>query len=1471
MLLQLLDTALERDLVTRYNHGAWDLLSCSFIIVLALTPLVGEMPEAPDHLVLIVMTLVQVAAATIVIFALSLIDRRPDVYHDEKLVERQTKASLWTWSTFSWSSNLLDEAAVKLINMEDMPAPNHATRSKDVTAWFRRTTLKDTTPLWVLIAWNLRWRLLWQWFVIAVSCFFDIGPQFAMLRLLQYLEARQGFDAVDPRAWLWVGVLFLITVGSTILDHRIMWSMFSDVAIPMRNVLTTLLFDKVTKLKDIKEPPKSDKEGGKDAGKADEDTKSSKPKEEKATLQTSQDVVNMFAVDTNLVAVFAGNQQMYLNFAVRFILAILFLWLLVGWESMFAGMFSMALTFPVNKWLGNRYAGYQKALMKARDKKTAVINEALTGIRQIKFSAIESQWSEKIEKVREDELSKIWATKKNTVIMGVASDLTPVLFAVFALATYSYLKGDLLPSIAFTALSLFIQLEGLTGMLPYLLVMGVNAKVSCDRIDKFLHAPEKEQNTFPGHSISFNNATISFPSASKDEEDNKFILRDLNLEFPNKALSVISGPTGAGKSLLLSAILGEADVLSGHITVPTPTPLAERFDTKATAANWILPSAVAYVSQTPWIENATIKNNILFGLPDDPVRYEQVIQACALTKDLAMFEDGDSTEVGAQGISLSGGQKWRLTLARAFYSRAGILILDDVFSALDAHVGKEIYENALMGPLAEGRTRILVTHHVALCLPRAKYAVRLSARGTLEHAGLISDLKQTGSFQDILEAAKDEVDSEGASTTGELISSATTLHDEPQGSVVVEDSTPAVAKAPPKKLVEEEKRERGTVSRSVYKEYLIATGGFPFWTSIAVIFFAAQTLTLGRSWWIKIWTSSNEKTSHMTSFVHSYGIQTQLMGPPLRNSSSPVQISSNNSTLAYYLGIYVAISLISVFVDAIRYLTLFLGALRGSRRIFKEMTYSVLRTPLRWLDTVPTGRILNRFTADFQNVDSQLSNDFGSVFACALEMVGILVAAFVISPWMLVLSVLLLGICGHMGRRYINGARSIKRLESIQKSPMISHFSSSLEGISTIRAFANTPVFVDRMALLIDSFATSTWHNWLFNNWIGFRTAMVGSIFSAAVASFIVSTRGVDSSLAGFALAFALDYRHAAIRVIRILAALELDMNAAERIFEYSHLETENLSGIDNLRASWPEEGKLEVEDLDVGYGEGLPSILKGLTFKAASNQRIGVVGRTGAGESAKNPSQETQLIIMLGKSTLSLALFRFLEARKGSITIDGIDISTIKLHDLRTRLSIIPQDPVLFSGTIRSNLDPFDEFSDHQLREALARVHLTPSNTSTPIPEIVISSSSETSSTTAAGDDAKANINIFLNLSSPISSAGANLSQGQKQLLCLARAILSRPRLLLLDEATSAVDMVTDALIQRSIREEFANTTLLVVAHRLSTVADFDRILVMKDGIAAEFGSPKELMDIDGVFKSMIAQSGEREELESTIMNGSS
>jgi ABC-type multidrug transport system fused ATPase/permease subunit len=946
--------------------------------------------------------------------------------------------------------------------------------------------------------------------------------------------------------------------------------------------------------------------------------------------KSQQDIVNMFAVDCEQIATFGAQNTQYVNCAGKLIVTVVFLLFLIGWQSLCAGMVGIAILFPINKALAERYGRKQKSLMGIRDRRTTIITEALQGIRQIKFSAIEHQWMEKVSKVREEELSMLWKTRITDLYMSVASEFTPIVLTALSLTTYSYIHGNLLPSVAFTAISLFLQIEGLVSHIPYLMVAAINAKISSDRIEAFLRSPQKVENTHPGESISFHNVSVTFPHDSEEPSEDRFTLRDLDLAFPNNALSVISGPTGSGKSLLLAAMLGEVEVLSGYIQVPRAPPANERFDSKATAANWILPTTISFVSQTPWIENTTIKNSILFGLPFDPIRYDKVIQDCALSQDLDIFEDGDQTEVGAQGISLSGGQKWRLTLARAFYSRAGIIIMDDVFSALDAHVGRHIYENAVMGELAEGRTRILVTHHVSLCLPRAKYAVRLSARGTLEHAGLIEELRKSGSLEDILEANEttetDEVKED------EALKRVTT-----NGSAAIPSEDVAVAtKAPPKKLIQDEKREVGRVKASVYAGYLKASGGWPFWAFLIILFVVAESFQLGRTYWIRIWADSygesEETTLRAVAYRYTSNLQTQFFTQPVNTANATIFASSSppvedtSRSLWFYLGVYCFISTISVFLNISRLYNVYAGSIRASRRIFNDMLRSVLRAPLRWLDTVPTGRVLNRFTGDFTSLDSSLAQTFYVFASATWEILGILGAALFVSPFMILCALALLAACATFARTFIAAARNVKRLQSTNKSPCISHFSASLAGLSTIRAFSKTAEFEDRMFTLIDTLAACSWHNALFRSWLLVRIGITASFFSALVAVFVITTRGIDASLAGFALSFAMNFSYSVSWAINISTQLELDMNATERIFEYRDLEIETQDGED-VRASWPEKGKVEVKDLEVGYAEGLPSILKGLTFTAEMNQRIGVVGRTGAGKFYSIPPRCSALI----------------------------------------------------------------------------------------------------------------------------------------------------------------------------------------------------------------------------------------------------
>ena len=607
-----------------------------------------------------------------------------------------------------------------------------------------------------------------------------------------------------------------------------------------------------------------------------------------------------------------------------------------------------------------------------------------------------------------------------------------------------------------------------------------------------------------------------------------------------------------------------------------------------------------------------------------------------------------------------------------------------------------------------------------------------------------------------------------------------------------------------------------------------------------------------QSWWVSVWTGSSNPPSQPTDSETTSEHALNQFGIYLVDKS-----------LMFYLSIYVCFSVAACVVGTLRTLVLALASVESSRQLFNALLIAVLRSPLRWLDTVPLGRILNRFTSDIYILDWRLGYDIGHFVYKVLELAGILAAGVLVSPTLLVFACVLLVLCLQLSNIYLTGMREIKRLESIAKSPVLERFGSSLVGLTTIRAFNKADVYIQDMYGRIDRHAQAAWYLWLLDRWLAFRMSIAGAVLSAMTAALVVYVPSISPALAGFAMTFALQYNYAVSMGLRFYANVETDMNATERVLEYSAIETEEQGG-HNPPAAWPMRGKVEVEDLVVGYAPDLPPVIDGLSLTMENNQRVGVVGRTGA-----------------GKSSLTLALFRFLEARQGRILIDGLDISQIKLQALRSRLAIIPQDPVLFSGTLRSNLDPFHEYTDLELYNALERVHLISfedtltlgsqsgsERFSERLSDSSTLPSSSSSSTSSTAEPIKP-VNLFASLSSVISQGGLNLSQGQRQLLCLARAIVSQPKIMILDEATSAVDMETEALIQRSIREEFGRnaTSLLVIAHRLSTVVDFDRILVMDAGKAVEFGTPQELLAIEGgVFRNLVENSGERAHLERVI-----
>lgn len=1384
--------------------------------------------------------------ASLAIASLSL-PRRPDVFKDGHMVDRMYTVSAFSRFNFSWPSGVLTLASKKKnLDMADLSRPDHYTRAAEVSADWKRRDYKHR--LWISAILAHKGALVLQWVLTLCSSVLNFAPQWVILQLLRILETREPGSRNGLEVWVWVIWLFVAIVSQAWLESYIFWLSWAELTIPVRAQLSALVFEKAMRRKDVKGSEKSKKapEGDAPVGESPA-TETSKPADaeddEEEVKKSKQNTVNLIGVDAKRVGDFAAYQNLFPGSVFKLIVSLSFLVSLLGWKSLLAGFSAMVAIMPVNIHFSKLYSAAQDRLMKVRDEKMEVVTEALQGIRQIKFSALEPEWEKKIGSVRERELTAVWDVYRRDTMLIACWVTSPILLSAISLAVYAWLNGVLTPSVAFVSLGVFKALEVTLSVVPELTTDALDCWISIKRIEKYLNSAEVTPVSKDSDEVAFDNASIAWPTDDGVAEEDKFVLRNINVTFPEGELSVISGKTGTGKSLMLAAILGEVDILEGTLYVPRPPPLSDRHDDKANKDNWIIPKAIAYVAQIPWIENASIKDNITFGLPFDEDRYRKTVEVCALAKDLEMLTDGENTEIGANGINLSGGQKWRVTLARAIYSRAGILVLDDIFSAVDAHVGRHIFDKCLNGELAAGRTRILVTHHVALCEPKTKYLVELGD-GRVLNSGLLSELREEGTLERIKskEQSPEEIEADEANTA---------VNSDVDGDSVEANSEDSTLKKVPskstaRKFVEEETREQGAVHKRVYLTYLNDSGGWLYWAFAVLIFTVVQTFAFGRSWWLRIWTGNSQHQELHTqvfnaSREHGFAYGMSVQQTSIHTMAAP-RVKVDDS-LIFYLGIYVALAVVSSIVGTLKYLYVYLGSIRASRQLFAKLNFTILRMPIRWLDTVPVGRILNRYTADFNIIDSQLANSLSFGAGSFLSLISVNIAGLFVTPYTVLLSVILLAISFYYALVYLDGARPVKRLESTAKSPVFEQFGSALAGVATIRGFNKAEVYIKRMYQRLDNYSVMIWHLWLFNRWLGWRMAIVGSFFAIVVSILVLVTPGIDSSLAGFALAFALDFSSSVMWTVRLYANIELNMNAAERIIEYTELETEPLDG-KKPPAAWPTQGRIEVEDLVVGYAADLPPVLKGLTFSVESNERVGVVGRTGA-----------------GKSSLTLALFRFLEARSGSIHIDGQDISKINLHDLRSRLAIIPQDPVLFSGTVRSNLDPFDNHTDAELREALDRVHLLTHSASTSGAATPTAESSSSSATSTPK-----NTNIFNSLSSHISEGGLNLSQGQRQLLCLARAIVSRPRVMVLDEATSAVDMHTDGLIQRSIREEFTDSTLIVIAHRLSTIVDFTRILVLSDGKVAEYGTPKELWEKEGIFRGMCEESGEKEKLRNVV-----
>ncbi|OAD04591.1 hypothetical protein MUCCIDRAFT_139587 [Mucor lusitanicus CBS 277.49] len=1131
-------------------------------------------------------------------------------------------------------------------------------------------------------------------------------------------------------------------------------------------------------------------------------------------------IVNLMSTDAARIADFATQWNVLVRAPTELVFGIYFLYRLLGWSSIM-GLLVIVATLPLNHFNTKWYLRLEVQLMKIRDKRVSLMNEVLQGIRQIKFFAWESNWSKRILESRDAELRYIKTGYLSEVVFLLLWQGTPLMVTTVAFWSFTRLQGEQLTApIAFTSIAIFNQLRTAFSLIPEAAVRLFETLISVKRIEDYLN--QDEISTVDSESdavkIGFSHATVCWPTSRTEhdstsstddtasqnsQEDTTFTLKDLNVVFPNQKLSLICGATGAGKTLLMLSLLGETEVKQGAVYCPrsaipstlddstaiTSIHLSEQDSDHTVPPNWILQGAVAYVAQTAWLQNASIKDNILFGLPFIEKRYHATLATCALVKDLSYLEDGDATEIGEKGITLSGGQKARVSLARAVYSRAQNVLMDDVLSAVDAHTAKHLYQQCLLGPLMKDRTQILITHHVNLCIQGSAHVVYVK-EGHIQLSGSPADLRKAGQLDLIFEESNVEQEEEEEEEKQDQVASA---NDQEQQ---------APERKAPKVLVEKEGRAQGKVKFRLYRLYFKLVGNWFFWLFFFFTVFTARSLDITSTWWLKLW-------------AHGF----------MSVAASTLQDDHQTHDTNYYLNIYVLINLVNILFGLTRYITTFSGGIRAGRKLHVLLLDRVLKAPLRFFDTTPIGRIVNRFSKDFETLDTTVPFDMVQFCVQWTTVISILLVAVSVLPVLIVPMILVALTNIYFGFRFVAASRELKRMDSVSRSPLFTHFSESIVGVATIRAFGMTQHFMLDMLSKIDTNSRPMYYAYSVSRWVSVRIALMGSLITLLTGIFILVNLGmIDAAMAGFCLSYVTVFTDMIYWGVRRYTSLEMNFNSVERVVEFLEMDQEAPTVTDvKPPLEWPNQGAIKVDNLQVRYAADLEPVLKGLTFSIKPMEKVGIVGRTGS-----------------GKSTLALSFFRFIEASEGSILIDDMDISKIGTKDLRSNLTIIPQDPVLFSGTLGSNMDPFDQFTQQEIFTALRRVHLLDDTSEQDV-----------------------NQNVFQDLATLVSEGGKNFSQGQRQLLCLARALLKRSKVVLMDEATASVDFETDKAIQKTITTEFKDSTILCIAHRLNTVIEYDRILVLDHGEILEFASPLDLLqDEDSAFYKMCRNSGEFDNL---------
>ncbi|XP_071321048.1 ATP-binding cassette sub-family C member 4-like isoform X2 [Trachinotus anak] len=1102
---------------------------------------------------------------------------------------------------------------------------------------------------------------------------------------------------------------------------------------------------------------------------------------------TTGQIVNLLSNDVNRFDEITLNLHYLWVGPLQAMVIIVFLWFEIG-PTCLAGLATVALMMPVQTWFGKLFGIFRSKTAVYTDNRIRIMNEVVSGIRIIKMYAWEKPFSALVTEVRRKEISQIlnssYLRGLNMASFFASSKI--IVFITFTI--YALLGNTITASSVFVTVSLYGTIKlTVTLFFPLAVEKVSETAVSIQRIMTFLLLEEVERKTsrLPLEEKKEGSIEMEKLTCYWDKSLDAPSLQNISVTVKSHQLLTVIGPVGAGKSSLLSAILGELPHDTGTVEVK---------------------GQLTYASQQPWVFPGTIRSNILFGRELNPQKYERVLRACALKKDLELLPDGDLTLIGDRGATLSGGQKARVNLARVVYQEADIYLLDDPLSAVDAEVGKHLFEQCICG-LLKNKTRVLVTHQLQHL--RTADQILVLKEGHIMAQGTYSELRSSGLDMVSLLRSNEEqerwarsADPDKQSLQSQRTNRSHSSHCSQSSLLPPESNYTDQLPAETVCTVAEETRVEGDVSGHIYLKYFTAGCSLLVLSVIVLLSVIAEVAYILQDWWLVYWAREMYFNSSATAVIITNGI----------NATH----SYEEFNLTFYLGIYSGLTAVAVVFGYARCLMIFHGLVRSAQKLHNSMFSAVLRTPVVFFDVNPIGRILNRFSKDISQMDSMLPITFVDFYQLFLQNAGVVAVAASVIPLILIPVVPLLLVFLYLRRFYLSTSRDVKRLESTTRSPVFSHLSSSLQGLWTIRAFRAE----ERLKKAFDSHQDQHSEAWFLflmtSRWFALRLDSICSIFITFTTFGCILLRdGLEAGEVGLVLTYAVTLIGNFQWTVRQSAEVENMMTSVERVVEYTELKSEAPWETQKRPpADWPSRGVVTYNRVNFSYSDDKPLVLKDISATFQPHEKVGIVGRTGA-----------------GKSSLVSALFRLAEPQ-GEIYIDGVLTSEIGLHDLRQKMSIIPQDPVLFTDTVRKNLDPFTQHTDEDLWRALDEVQL----------KSVVEE-------------------LPGKLETVLAESGSNFSMGQRQLVCLARAILRKNRILIIDEATANVDPRTDELIQRTIRDKFRECTVLTIAHRLNTIIDSDRILVLDSGTIQELDRPFTLLqNKEGALYKMVQQMGPAE-----------